>query len=164
MKYYTGVGSRNTPNDILRLMTKIAKYLHDLGYTLRSGGAEGADKAFENSAGKDKEIFLPWKGFNKSDSELYKIPFDALMMAKDVHPCWGNCSEAVRRLHARNVLQVYGHDLNSCSDFLICWTKNAKTVGGTAIAIKLAELNNIPIFNLASENDKKCVLTKLNKE
>lgn len=46
--YYAGVGSRETPQDILNTMYKIGKYLASKGYTLRSGGAIGADTAFEN--------------------------------------------------------------------------------------------------------------------
>ena len=161
VKYYTGVGSRKTPPDILSLMTRIAKYLHSLGYILRSGAADGADKAFEEGAGNRKEIFLPWKGFNGSTSELYNIPVDAFVIAKSVHPNWERCDEAVRKLHARNVLQVYGRNLNSCSQFLVCWTRNAKLVGGTATAINLAEQNNIPVFNLAREDHKTRILQRI---
>ena len=46
--FYTGVGSRKTPKDVLELMVKIAIKAAQNGYTLRSGGAEGADKAFEH--------------------------------------------------------------------------------------------------------------------
>ena len=46
--YYAGVGSRETPQDVLKIMWKIGKHLADKGYTLRSGGARGADAACEN--------------------------------------------------------------------------------------------------------------------
>lgn len=39
LKYYTGVGSRNVPANIGRLMTITATFLESKGYTLRSGGA-----------------------------------------------------------------------------------------------------------------------------
>ena len=56
MKYYAGIGSRKTPHDTCDLMTKIAIALDNRGYILRSGGAKGADKAFE--AGSDtQEIY-----------------------------------------------------------------------------------------------------------
>jgi predicted Rossmann fold nucleotide-binding protein DprA/Smf involved in DNA uptake len=44
--YYTGVGSRKTPPDVLSLMTRIATHLDSLGKILRSGGAKGADDLF----------------------------------------------------------------------------------------------------------------------
>ena len=58
--YYAGVGSRETPQDVLKIMWKIGKHLADKGYTLRSGGARGADAAFENGCDSvmgSKEIF-----------------------------------------------------------------------------------------------------------
>lgn len=45
-KYYAGIGSRNFPAAVLENMTKIAARLEKAGYTLRSGGAGGADTAF----------------------------------------------------------------------------------------------------------------------
>ena len=60
---YAGIGSRETPPDICKIMTEIAKRLAHLGLTLHSGGAEGADSAFERGAILRRKIFLPWDGF-----------------------------------------------------------------------------------------------------
>lgn len=68
MRYYAGIGSRKSPQDILKFMVKIAKSLSD-SYILRSGGAVGADKAFEYGA-KDKEIFRP-EGATKEAIHYY---------------------------------------------------------------------------------------------
>ena len=65
MKYYAGIGSRETPKNICLYMTAIAKRLASLGYTCNSGGADGADSAFERGAVINRQIFLPWDGFNK---------------------------------------------------------------------------------------------------
>ena len=66
MKYYTGVGSRNTPQEVLDIMILIGEYLAKGEYCLRSGGAAGADKAFEtgcDNANGNKRIYVPWNGF-----------------------------------------------------------------------------------------------------
>ena len=55
--YYTGVGGRETPPHVLNLMTRIAQGLAKVGGILRSGGARGADSAFEAGAGAAKDIF-----------------------------------------------------------------------------------------------------------
>ena len=60
---YAGIGSRKTPVHILSKMRRVAERLEVRGYTLRSGGADGADTAFEEGC-KRKEIFLPQPGFN----------------------------------------------------------------------------------------------------
>ena len=60
---YAGIGSRRTPDDVLEQMTQLAQELGKLGWTLRSGGADGADRAFQDGAeavGGRREILLPW--------------------------------------------------------------------------------------------------------
>jgi len=52
MKYYTGVGSREIPNEIIALMKRVSSKLSKSGWVLRSGGAVGADSAFESGANK----------------------------------------------------------------------------------------------------------------
>jgi len=44
---YAGVGSRETPIDVMEKMNEISKWLEAEGYSLNSGHANGADKAFE---------------------------------------------------------------------------------------------------------------------
>ena len=67
---YAGIGSRETPEGVLLKMEKIAFYLaHRYDATLRSGGAIGADIAFEagcDSANGKKEIFYAKGGRTKS--------------------------------------------------------------------------------------------------
>ena len=125
MKYYTGVGSRKTPEDIQREMTLLASDLSD-EYILRSGGADGADLAFElGVTNGNKEIYLPWNGFNGNQSELYDNPLDyrAEKLAARFHAGnWKTFKESIKKLHTRNVYQVLGHDLETPSDFLLCWT------------------------------------------
>jgi predicted Rossmann fold nucleotide-binding protein DprA/Smf involved in DNA uptake len=43
---YAGIGSRETPKEVLKSMTNYAKELSATGWVLRSGGADGADTAF----------------------------------------------------------------------------------------------------------------------
>lgn len=44
---WTGIGSRETPLALLSKMTEVAEFLGKAGYVLHSGGAIGADMAFE---------------------------------------------------------------------------------------------------------------------
>ena len=152
--YYTGIGSRSTPNQVQTQMINIASALAAKGYTLRSGGASGADTAFYRGCilGKgDKEIYLPWGGFNGSISTLYPPSEEAYEIAKAIHPAWIHLTDGGRALHARNIHQVLGKDLNSPSEFVICWTPDGKEKGGTRTAIVLAKQRNIRVYNLAVE-------------
>jgi hypothetical protein len=150
MKYYCGIGSRETPKPILLMMEEIGELLADKGYILRSGGADGADTAFEVGCDKvngKKEIFLPWKGFNKNESSLYNVLPAAEDLAKRLHPAWEGCSQGARKLLSRNMHQVLGDDLQKPVSSIICWTPS-EVKGGTSMAIKLGKENNIPIYNL----------------
>lgn len=160
MYNYAGIGSRETPEKYLTLMKKLAAKLANLGYTLRSGGAQGADSAFEEGCdlvdGK-KEIFVPWKGFNKSTSTLFP---DVMHHEKaaTIHPVWDKLTPAVQKLHARNTMQILGKDLQSPVEFVLCWTPDGaenssevtKDTGGTGTAIRLASDSGILIYNLAN--------------
>ena len=153
--YYAGIGSRETPADILALMAEIAEGL-DVNFkrywTLRSGGAEGADAAFESKAG-NKDIFLPWEGFNGRSAKNYGYStgssLGAQLLAEAFHPNWAACSEGARKLHSRNIHQILGSDLNTPVSMVICWTKDGKQGGGTGQALRIAKHMKIPIFDLA---------------
>lgn len=148
--YYTGIGSRETPQEVLRSFMRIAKYLAKEGYTLRSGGADGADLAFEHGcymASGKMEIYLPWKEFNGSKSNLVVSEGKAFEIAAKYHPYWHNLKDGAKKLQARNSHQVLGLDLNTPSSFVICWTKGGKDIGGTAQAIRIARDYKIKVFN-----------------
>lgn len=155
---YAGVGSRKTPPAILLLMTGVARRLAAHGYTLHSGGAPGADLAFEQGA-VAKTIFLPWYGFQSRPTAVHDIDqpsAEAFRVAALLHPGWDHLSQAAQKLMARNTHQVLGADLRSPVDFVVCWTPDGceteaarrRITGGTGQAIALASRWGIPVFNL----------------
>lgn len=170
-RYYTGVGARVTPLHIQHTMSTMASELAHAGWSLRSGHADGADLAFEQGSKVSSirnQIFLPWAGFNgadplnpnyhvMTDDEFDKASEYLLRQLDSDH--WHKMKDSHRRLHARNVLQLFGPQPNPYLDkapiskFVICWTPQAEIVGGTATVIKLANWWNIPVFNLADPND-----------
>lgn len=157
-KIYTGIGSRQTPQEVCALMRSIARQLVSKAWLLRSGGADGADQAFEDgcdTAFGRKEIYLPWRFFNQNRSRLYFIPDVAYEIAATLHPSWQYLKAPVKKLHARNVMQILGQDIATPTGVVICWTPNAATVGGTATALKLADELEIPIVNLAQRDWKE---------
>ena len=158
MFYYAGIGSRETPKEFLDLFTRVAKYLSTKDCVLRSGGAKGSDQAFESGA-IHKEIYLPWKGFEGNNSNLIVKDERAFEIAEKYHPRWNYLSQGAQKLQARNSHQILGHDLNSPSDFVICWTKGGKGDGGTGQAIRIAKDYNIPVFDCGKYSDvKECAI------
>lgn len=150
-KFYTGVGSRETPHDVLQLMTYTAKKIDELGYTLRSGGARGADYAFESASNNHaiysvskKHIPISGKPNIIPNLEPYReLVSECCLHYKKIK------NQYVKDLHTRNICQVIGHDPLEIikSDFLICYTFNGEYIGGTTTAIRCAERFDIPVFN-----------------
>jgi hypothetical protein len=161
-RWYAGVGSRETPEDVLTLFTDLGEQLANQGWCLRSGAAHGADAAFESGAvraGGDREIFLPTAGFNGhrggiAVDQLGSFP-EALQIAASLHPAWDRLDAYVRKLMARNVMQVLGADLQSPCRFVVCWAKGSRfkgenvvdAVGGSGQAVRLAAARGIEVFN-----------------
>jgi hypothetical protein len=155
MKIYTGIGSRQTPSETIKLIHSISKKMNEMNFLLRSGGADGADSAFEEFS-TNKEIYLPWDGFNgrNHDGESYfdYLQCPAWSLAKTsvdaFHPKPESLSAAGRRLMARNSMQIFGRDYKTPTNVVICWTKGGKDVGGTSQALRIARSAGIPILNL----------------
>ena len=172
-KFYSGIGSRESPAEILDLMVKIGKFQAQKGYVLRSGGANGADKAFEqgcDQAKGEKEIYLPWKGFNGSSSELYLkspelkgIKDKAFELASQYHPAWDQLNYGAQCLMARNGMQVLGRDLNTPVEFVVCWNLGGFTHGGTSQALRIAQDRKIPIFMLSKKEYEEDVKAHLGR-
>jgi hypothetical protein len=162
---YTGIGARKTPGDILHAMVQVGEFMYNAGHTLRSGGAQGADRAFEIGADRSfglkrnalerepptlKEIYLPASGWNGNNSPLYNVGQDAERVASLFHPAWTKLKPFVRKLMGRNAYQMLGLDLQTKSDFVICWTPGGDTVGGTGQAIRMANYHGIPVLNFGN--------------
>jgi hypothetical protein len=157
-KYYAGIGSRETPDSVLEEMVSIAHHLSKFDFILRSGGASGADTAFENGA-EYSEIFVPWTGFNgRRNGVVPPLTYETQQIAAAHHPNWGACSQGARKMHIRNVCQILGQDLKTPSKFVICWTRDGKRGGGTGQALRIAETYAVPIYDLAVQDDRQRLL------
>jgi hypothetical protein len=155
---YTGIGSRKAPPEMCAWATKFGAFMSEYRWILRSGAAQGMDEGFERGATYDRtEIFLPWPGFQNRRSSLPPTARAAYEIAATVHPAWSKLGGGARSLHARNVHQVLGPNLDVPSQFVVCWTpdgceteaERTKDTGGTATAIVLAARHGIPVYNMA---------------
>jgi hypothetical protein len=168
---YAGIGSRETPDDVLGLMRRCAKRLESLGFVLRSGGAKKADEAFDTSTSR-LEIFLPWPRFTERCGRTKPLPNGpnivvrtsatekARIIAAKHHPKWSSLPDAHRVMHSRSVHQVLGWTCDDPSDFVLCWTPDGSTgkttsrTGGTGQAIRIAHAYGIFVFNLQRDDHR----------
>lgn len=176
VRAYAGIGSRQTPEDILALMAATARMLAAQGWTLRSGGAGGADTAFELAVSEaQREIFLPWPSFSgRPGLVISSLPVfaQAEAIAKTHHPASGNPEvwKKIGKLMARNACQVLGRDLTSPSAFVLCWAAKSKrddtgrvvdVEGGTGLAVRVAATYGVPVYNLALPEHRARIEAKL---
>ncbi len=152
---YAGIGARATPAAVLADMETMAGWLARTGWHLSSGGADGADTAFaKGTPAGQRTIWLPWRGYNGlrgPDCRVLSEPAlsKCMSVAAPLHPAWQRCSPAVRKLHARNAA-VLGLTLDRPVDAVVAFTVQGRAEGGTGMAIRIAEANGIPVFNLGS--------------
>ena len=146
LMYYAGIGSRRTPGDILATMKRLASRLSSLTYILRSGGAKGADTAFEEGA-TEKAIF-----------RASHATEDAMELASTLHPAWHLCDSYARQLHGRNCMIILGEKLDTPVEFVVCWQDPLVERGGTRLGMRLAESRGISVYNLAVPGHYKQLL------
>ncbi len=179
MKYYAGIGSRDTPRLVLDVMADFAGKAAEKHWCLRSGNAEGADQAFHQGSlvhDGEVEIYLPWPKFNSDFLRTtcqpgMRRPYiqdyptaRAIEMAVNRFPWVGNLKESVISLVSRNMHQILGKNLDSPVSFVICWAPilNATTVrGGTNYAVQIAHDWSIPVKNLILPQDMKWALAQI---
>jgi hypothetical protein len=168
MPFYAGIGSRDTPPIVYAIMADVAELLARKSWILRSGGADGADDAFERGCDRvrgGKQIWLPWPGFAARTTPptlpdgraVYSPSRGGWALAATFHPVWGKLKNSHKRLHARNVAQILGPSTDDAGWFeepsavVICWTKAGKGGGGTGQAIRLARNYGIQIIDLGNK-------------
>ena len=152
---YAGIGHRdlggfkepNTNEPVENVMAWIAGELEKLGYTLNSGGAKGADSAFEYGV-KDaahKNVFRATDATEETRA-----------IAQELHPAHERLQGHALDLYARNTNQIFGRNLDMVVDFVVCYTKDGceshtartRDSGGTGQAIEMATRKGAVVFNM----------------
>lgn len=150
---YAGLGSRNTPDNILQAMEAFAGNMAERGHALRTGAApKGPDSYLERgceSKGGTKEIFLPWPGYNmRWNSALGTLPYsteEGMDIARANHFQWHEVNMEHALIYAGISHILLGWYCNRPADFLICWGAQSPI---TAQAIRVADAYKIPYFDL----------------
>ena len=152
---YAGIGSRETPPDVIKIMEDIGTLMAIDGHICNTGACTGADQAFANGANKVRgpiELAIPWGNYesawivtlhNKNVTVFNeKMHLAAAESVHKYHPGAGRLSQGAFKLHARNYLIIEGCAL------IICWTPGGKESGGTGQALRLSKDLGIPVLNL----------------
>mgnify|MGYP001166279383 FL=1 len=157
-RVYAGIGARATPPGVLEIMKALASRMEGEDWKLRSGGAAGADSAFEAGVvnPSNKAIYLPGQRFNQRsagmpgvyDSTRQQGWQQALETVARYHPAPERLSPFARNLMARNAMQVLGPRLDAPADLVVAYTPGGAVTGGTGQALRMAGDIGIPVRNL----------------
>lgn len=171
--YFTGIGARRTPPAALAILRSISKDLVAWGYRLRSGHAQGADRACEYSADGDADIYLPWAGFGTKeyrddvgdpvrgnpvvvDPSCRQPEFcaDAIRAAcTTMGHRFDTMRQGVQKLVFRDAHQVLGHGPEPHpSKLVLCWHPGT---GGTLYACTIAAAYNVPVVNICGMDEQQ---------
>jgi hypothetical protein len=161
--WVAAIGSRETPPPFLKVIRTFGATLVARGVGLRSGGARGADTAFEDGAGQGPtQIFVVNTRPDGTGIALATLDprhvAEAARLAAAHHPAWERVGDYPRQLLTRNCFQVLGPELDDPSALIACWAIGTRwspgrgvvdVAGGTGLAVRLATTRGIPVLNLA---------------
>lgn len=150
---FAGIGNRDLPERAHRALYALAQVYAGEGYILRSGGADGADRAFQDG----------YENFMGSVTEVYRplpvnepVPVWQWELVERFHPKPKALKPHPYRLMARNCQIILGPEGQTPVDFVACWARSENS-GGSAFGIRLARWAGIPVINLCPtpEPDKQ---------
>jgi hypothetical protein len=156
-KPYVISGNKETPPNIIEQMFKIAKELETFSYTLRISSMDGPDKIIEPRI-NDKELYLPWKDFDKKTSKLTFNTPESLKIAAMFNPSFSGLNFTVQAFLAKNARIVLGQNLKSPAMFVMCWSQDGvedgknktSSTGNIGHIIAIASSMKIPVFNFGN--------------
>lgn len=168
---YAGIGSRETPEDILCIQFRLGKTLCDIGWHGLSGEAPGPDQVYHEGAKQSrryKEVgftaFLPWSGFEKAWHDPSKGYWDLKRTGFIKRAWWlgigargtdAGLKQGGIAMHSRNAHQILDVDMRSPVQFVSCYArpkgKEGHVHGGTGTAVALAMHFHIEVLNLYTD-------------
>lgn len=162
-KTYAGIGSKKADPVICSKAQRLGYYLANRNWTLYSSHAPNFEVNLElgcdASENGEKVIFLPYAGFDGSNSTFCEPAPFAYSIAKELYPEWDKLNTQNKAIIANVCHQVLGEDLSSPVSFVISWTEDGSQSfheipfesGPVYFGIKLASSLGIPVFNLGSK-------------
>lgn len=170
MKNVACVGSRGITASEAKFLTTIGYHLVQAGWTVHSGGAQGADQAFAVGAAQALQqggsgglvIHLPWASYERAAADaairlgggralLDTVSFTAAerTLAIQLHPAANRLSSGGVTLMTRNVRIVFPQGPSqSPVDLVVALPGNKPGGGGTGHALRLAAHFHIPLHDL----------------
>lgn len=153
------IGSRETPEDVLKQMEELGRFIVLSGLGIVTGNCKSADQAFArgaNSVDLTKVwLCLPWHSYEQDaivegnwTGSLHSLEMENL--AAEHHPSWAYLNPGVKKLLTRNasIIEIAHQTTKLVIGYL---NPNKKGGGGTGHGWRIAESFNMTRVNLADE-------------
>lgn len=173
---WCGVGSRETPKEIIPEMVWIGHCLALLGGVLATGDATGSDTHFFDGYNLGRlpkmppaQVYYTRKKNQRNlehspqmgqhEFEMYpEVGHIAQDMAYEARGSFEGLFPSGIALHSRNALQVLSETLDNPRRFTVYYAKpvgkRGAVAGGTNTAVKISRKNKIPTVNLYVEEQR----------
>lgn len=177
---WTGVGSREVPEEKKVLQEWVGEQLGLLGGVLSTGDAPGSDENFyigyQRAVANKSRFYLPpaqiYYTSLKNQRNSTHNPIEGYHCLENYPETIGQAEAAAFRargsfnglfksgiaLHSRNAFQVLGEDMNQPRKFVIFYAepkgKRGLVNGGTNTTVQIAKYENVKSINLFLEEDE----------
>lgn len=168
-------GRDNTvPQEAKDKILKVVRALADKGLTLRL--APGSNDHFLNEVASlfpNKEIYLPWGGYNREVKSPESLQPSELSyrVAINFHKRFLDLPDAVRTILANEANMILGKNCDNIVGFILGWspggdeliTKDTdfKNLGNLSFSLRIAKAFSIPFLNIANKDFSAEKLSKL---
>lgn len=158
---------QSMPKDFIDTVKEIIDQLCSLGWVYRGGHEEEGSVPAEN-----KEIFIPWQGFNKGRHNHEGVNvchcldnhLQAIEWAQQAYPTFKEETTEIQMYWVRNIYLLFGKDLNQASHMVIYYQAgNATAKTGTQYLVHAAESLEIPCFNIHNQQGMDALYEHVNK-
>ena len=168
--FYTVASSKGSPDKLVKLMAHFAERMRKRGYQLRAGSDRMSEAAME-AAVQEGHFIIP----DGEGSHLLSVSADSPsthQKAIRMIPGMVEMSESDRSLARVAVARTFGPETLAPSRMIVIWsadgaysisTLTAATPKEIAFQVRVAELGNVPLLNLAHKPHRDKVIGMVKK-
>ena len=159
---YVMLANRDIPAKGIEAMQSLAAELEKLDFTLRIRGVGEFEKVLEEAI-KNKEMHLPWKGFDEKDSPFAWTPENAKLIAAHLFSGFSDQKPVFQSFMACIVKTMMGKNLVAPAMFAVIYSadgverfeERGPETREAADLLAVANAQRIPVFNIAKQGWKQ---------
>lgn len=161
-------GNEHINDQIALTVGELARAFHEKDFVIRTGGLNGVDDVAERAVPR-AELHLPFKGFNRKESESQYTSEICAELARRQQPDLDTMQKVPKAILAKNPRLVFGRFLNAPAQLVIVWSEDGcehprevtSRSGNAGHIVKLAFAAGIRVINIQRPDGKQRALSYL---